>query len=144
MLMGAGVAVAALGGAAAYITKTFAEAGYLPVILAIGGAVLLVALPTSIVAFLKLRRRDLGAILEGSGWAINARMRLTRSQRRFFTQRPDYPKGAKGVRGIAWTVGVIVLLIAIIAIGGALIRRSWGGAEEAASPPTSTQSGPVE
>ena len=144
MLMGAGVAVAVLGSAVAYITKTFAEVEPWTVVYVVVGAVLLVALPTSIVAFLKLRRRDLSAILEGSGWAINARMRITRSQRRFFTQRPDYPKGAKGVRGIAWTVGVIVLLTAVIAIGGALIRRSWGGAEEAASPSTPTQSAPAE
>ena len=44
-----------------------------------------------------LCRRELSAILEGSGWAINARMRLTRKQGKAFTQRPRSPKGAKEV-----------------------------------------------
>ena len=48
-------------------------------------------LPTAIVAILKLRRRDLSAILEGSGWAINARMRLTFKQAHVFTCRPLLP-----------------------------------------------------
>ncbi len=120
LLMGAGVAAAAVGSAVAYIGKTIAQAGYLPIVLALLGAALLVALPTTIVAFLKLRKRDLSAILEGSGWAINARMRLTRRQRRFFSQRPAYPKGAHGTKKglIVWLVALVVLIL--LAVGGYL------------------------
>jgi len=88
LLMGGGVAVAALGSAAAYIGKTLAGVAWYKIVLGLLAAALAVVLPSSIVAFLKLRRRDLSAILEGSGWAINARMRLTFRQGRFFTQRP--------------------------------------------------------
>ena len=102
MMMGAGVAVAALGSAVAYITKTLSETNPLAIVLGIVGAVLVVMLPMSIVAILKLRKRDLSAILEGSGWGINARMRLTRKQARFFTERPKYPKGSKGVHRRPW------------------------------------------
>jgi len=77
LLMGAGVAVAALGSAMAYITKTLAGINPWVAVAGIVVAVLAVMLPISIVAFLKLRRRDLSAILEGSGWGINARMCLT-------------------------------------------------------------------
>ena len=98
LLMGGGVAVAALGSAVAYFTKTLAGLEWWKILIGVGSAVLAVIIPTCVVAFLKLRRRDLSAILEGSGWALNARMRLTRKQRRFFTRRPRYPRGAKGVR----------------------------------------------
>jgi len=91
MLMGAGVAVAALGSALAYITKTLADTSWLAIAIGLLAAVLVVLLPTSIVAVLKLRKRDLSAILEGSGWGINARMRLTGKMARFFSRRPPWP-----------------------------------------------------
>jgi len=98
LLMGAGVTIAALGSALAYITKTLAQVRPAAVVAGVVIAVLAVMLPISIVALLKLRRRDLSAILEGSGWAINARMRLTRRQSQSFTERPVYPEGSKGIR----------------------------------------------
>lgn len=122
MVMGTGVALAALGSAAAYITKTISEISWTGLILGVVGALLVVMLPLSIVAFIKLQRRDLSAILEGSGWAINARMRLTLRQGRFFTQRPAYPKGSKGVkrlllRRVLWSI-LVILLIAFLAQQG--------------------------
>ena len=102
MLLCAGVAVAALGSALAYIVNTlkvmFTDAAWWTIPVSILAAVVVVILPTTILACVKLRRRDLSAILEGSGWAINARMRLTRRQSLFFTQRPEYPADARGIR----------------------------------------------
>jgi len=95
MLMGAGVAVAALGSALAYITKTLAETSWVAIVIGVLAAAVVVLLPTSIVAVLKLRRRDLSAILEGSGWGVNARMRLTWKMARFFSARPPYPRGSE-------------------------------------------------
>ena len=111
LLMGGGVAIAALSSAVAYITKTLTGVPKLNIILGILGAILLVLLPLSIIAFLKLRRRDLSAILEGSGWGINSRMRLTHKLRRFFTEKPAYPKGSRGVRRVAWLMILVVLLL---------------------------------
>ena len=54
-------------------------------------ALVAVMIPITIVALLKLSRRDLSAMLEGAGWAINARMRLTRQQAEQFTNRPLVP-----------------------------------------------------
>jgi len=73
LVMGAGVTLAALASALAYITKTLAAIRPLKVVLAVLIAAIAVMLPISIVALIKLRRRDLSAILEGSGSAINAR-----------------------------------------------------------------------
>jgi len=113
LLMGAGVAIAALGSAAAYITKTLAQVSWLTIAIGVTGALLLVMLPMAIVAFLKLRKRDLSVILEGSGWGINAPMRLTHRQAHFFTQRPKYPKGSKGIFRLRWRALTIILILLI-------------------------------
>ena len=88
----------------------------------IGGAVAVVLISSVILAVIKLRRRDLSAILEGSGWAINARMRLTRTQSRYFTQRPAYPLNAKGVRNRRWWI-FLVIILAILAGAFAFLRN---------------------
>ena len=113
LLAGGGLAFAALGSAVAYITKTLAGLSIWAIIGGLGGAVLAVLLPTAIQAIVKLRHRDLSAILEGSGWAINTRMRLTHAQSRQFTQRPAYPPSAKGVHNTRWYITLLVLLIVL-------------------------------
>jgi len=116
MMMGGGVALAALGSAAAYITKTLSEINPWAILFGVFGALALVFLPLSVVAYMKLKKRDLSAILEGSGWGINARMRLTHTQGLFFTQRPGYPRGAKGVPSFVLRrilIGILVFLIVV-------------------------------
>lgn len=97
-MVGAGLAIAALGSAMAYITKSLSQVHWWQVLVGVACAIIAVMLPTSIVAFMKLRKRDLSAILEGAGWAINARMRLTRKLGTFFTNRPKYPAHARGLK----------------------------------------------
>jgi len=121
LLMGGGVAIAALGSAVAFITKTLSGVPVWKIAIGVGVAILAVVLPTSIVAVLKLRKRDLSSILAGAGWAINARMRLTGRQSRYFTQRPPYRKGSKGLRNIWPLVIALVLLIAAAATTGKLL-----------------------
>ncbi|MDP7162831.1 MAG: hypothetical protein QF577_04435 [Phycisphaerae bacterium] len=137
MLMGIGVATAALGSALAYITKTFSETNVWAIVAGIAAAILAVLLPTSIVAVMKLRRRDLSAILEGAGWGINARMRLTGRLGRFFTQRPKYPKGSKGTSRITWPVALVILLVVAVLIGGGyILRRMQGSPKTPTTQPT--------
>jgi len=111
ILMGGGIAVAALGSSAAIMVNQLSRLGWY-VFVVIAGAILAVMLPSLIMAFLKLRRRDLSSILEASGWAINSRMRLTVRQGWFFTQEPKYPKAASGIRRKRWWVTAIVVLLA--------------------------------
>lgn len=113
MLMGLSVSVAAVGSAFAFITKTLASLNKGQIFLGILGAALVVMVPVSLIAVLKLRRQDLSALLEGCGWAINARMRPTRAQRRQFTRAPRFPAGAEGTPTRR-------LLYALLAIAGIL------------------------
>ncbi|MHC4985114.1 MAG: hypothetical protein ACYTFO_03055, partial [Planctomycetota bacterium] len=115
MVMGAGVALAALGSALAYITQTLAETSWWAILIAIGGAVLTVLVPTTVVAYMKLAKRDLSAVLEGSGWAINARMRLTRRLGRVFTQRPTILLRKGPIRRLLrWLLPIVILLGAAV------------------------------
>lgn len=108
VLAGGGIALAALGSSAAFVVKTLASLTWQSTLAGILVAVAAVAIPASLVAHLKLRQRDLSAILEASGWAINARMRLTRRQADYFTCVPGYPSGAKGIRARSWLVWALL------------------------------------
>ena len=138
MLMGFGVAGAAVGSALAYIAKTVSE-NPLAILVGLAIAILRVMLPTSIVAWLKLRRRDLSAILEGSGWGINARMRLTSGQSRFFAQRPRYPKGSQGVSRVPWRGIVAGTMLLAALLGGAELLRRHLSAPKATTQPAAKQ-----
>ena len=139
--MGGGVAFAAVGASVGYIAKTIHTVGLLKMVLAVVAAILAVMLPVAVLGLVRLRKRDLSAILEGSGWAINARMRLTQGQGRFFTQRPRYPKGAKGVRRVWPWVGLALLVVfAAIWFGR---YRAAGTAKPASTPSTTQEASPA-
>jgi len=141
LLMGGGVAFAAVGASVGYIAKTIHTVGLLKMVLAVAAAVLAVMLPVAVLGLVRLRRRDLSAILEGSGWAINARMRLTQRQGRFFTRKPRYPKGAKGVRRVwPWVAVVLIVVLAAIAFGG---YRAAGTSKPASTSATRPAASPV-
>lgn len=115
LLIGGSVAIAALGSALAFITKTLSELKWHQILVGIAVAILAVMIPVCMVTLMKLRKRDLGAILEGSGWAINARMRLTFKQGRMFTRRPAFPADAKGLQRQSW-LGILLALLAGVAL----------------------------
>jgi len=116
LLLSGGVAIAALGSSLAYITKTVADLPWYAIIIGLFAAIAAVVVPTAIVAFIKLRRRDLSAILEGSGWAINERMRVTFRQSRFLTKRPAYPPNSAGLASYRW-LKVLLAILALLAVG---------------------------
>ncbi|MGH1362869.1 MAG: hypothetical protein ACRBF0_04880 [Calditrichia bacterium] len=116
MLAGGGIAIAALGSSVAFITKTLAGLGWLELVGGLAALLAAVIVPATIVAFLKLRSRDISSILEGSGWGINARMRLTRKQAKTFTHIPAYPANSTGIGYRSWWVlPLLILIVAAIA-----------------------------
>ncbi len=61
----------------AFLSSTLARINSLYLLYSILVVVLLILLPTAFIAWLRLRSRDIGLLLEASGWAVNAPMRLT-------------------------------------------------------------------
>jgi len=67
--------------------------------LGIVGLVLLVSGPSMLIAWLKLRQRTLGPILEGTGWAINGRVKINIPLGAYLTDAKHLPLGAKRLLG---------------------------------------------
>ena len=94
LLLGGGLVFAAVGSSLAFIVKTLSEVNPLhlgAVVLALGS---IVTLSSGLLGYLKLRSRDMSALLEAAGWAVNFRMKLTRRLGRLFTHRRGLPKDA--------------------------------------------------
>jgi len=95
LLVGGGVAIAALGSSFAYITKAMSQVKLIHVATTLGLIIIAVLLPSLIIGIMKLRRRNLSIIFEASGCAINVRMKMTVNLGRIFTFIPPYPAGSK-------------------------------------------------
>jgi len=97
--------VAALGVAFGALATAFAAiAGYLgsmfqlpfwKLVLAIGMIVLLISTPSMVIAWLKLRQRNLGPILDANGWAVNAPVRMNVPFGSSLTSVARLPEGAQ-------------------------------------------------
>ncbi len=68
-----GVAVGSLGTAFGYFMKAVADVKDWQVPLLVLGLMLLISAPSMVMAFLKLRRRNIAPLLDANGWAVNAR-----------------------------------------------------------------------
>jgi hypothetical protein len=71
-----GLAVGAIGTAIASALTGFFSLSWWQMPLAIAGLMLVVSGPSMIMAFMKLRQRNLGPILDANGWAVNTRARI--------------------------------------------------------------------
>lgn len=124
-MMGIGVAVAALGSALAFISKTLSDMTGFQIWMMVIIALLALMLPVSIIAIIKLSRQDISAILEGCGWGINLRLRLNGKVRRNFTHFGKYPAGAKGTpKSYVLTWILLIVLVIVLIIGGCRINKT--------------------
>lgn len=88
-----GVAVGAIGGAAASLATGILRLPVWQIPLVFVGLILLISLPSMIIAWLKLRKRNLGPILDANGWAVNARARMNVPFGASLTQVATLPPG---------------------------------------------------
>jgi hypothetical protein len=68
-----GLAIGAIGTVLASVMSGFLALPYWKMPLAFAGVLLLISGPSMIIAWLKLRKRNLAPILDANGWAINAK-----------------------------------------------------------------------
>jgi hypothetical protein len=94
LLIGGGIAIAALGSAFAYITKALSQVKLVHILGMSVGLAALILLPGMIIGFAKIRKRDMSVLLEASAWAVNVHMRLNAALGRLFTHIPRLPEGA--------------------------------------------------
>jgi hypothetical protein len=99
MMLTGGIAFAALGSSFAYITSTIVDLGIEKSLMGVAAGLLIALVPILMVAAIKLHARNLSSILEASGWAINARMRLTHRLARRLAPDPVRPESLAKLRG---------------------------------------------
>lgn len=108
MVAAGGVAFAAISSSVAFVVTQLKSVT--PVELIQGGVavVLIVMVPSGLLGWLKIRRRNLAVVLEGSGWAMNDSLILTRPLGSLFTRRPAVPKGST-VERLDWVKQALTL-----------------------------------
>jgi hypothetical protein len=90
-----GVAVGAIGGALGAIATGLARLSVWQMPLVLLGVILVISLPSMLIAWLKLRQRTLGPILDAAGWAVNGRVKINFPLGTALTDRARLPPGTK-------------------------------------------------
>ena len=101
-----GIGVGMMGTAVAAIAASVKGMSTLQVVISIAAVVLVVSLPSVILTWFKLRQRDIGAILNASGWAVNRPMRFSVKRAAGFTKCAAFP--------VAWKMLIEMAALAII------------------------------
>ena len=87
-----GMAVAAVGAILVGIVKGLAALKWWQWIILIAALMLIISLPSVFIAWRKLRRRDLGPVLNANGWAINAASYVRGKFAKSMTEVAKFPK----------------------------------------------------
>ena len=124
-----GVALGSLSAVVVGIFSKFIDLGpWIPI--AVLGLVVAISGPSMLIAWLKLRQRSLGPILDASGWAINGRMKINLRLGRSLSQTGKVPVQASRLlndpyadrRTGLWGIGALVLALGL---GFAAWRLQW-------------------
>ncbi|MDP3928324.1 MAG: hypothetical protein Q8R57_04835 [Bacteroidota bacterium] len=110
------IALGALGGALASIIGGFLALVWWKMPLAILAIILLISTPSMLIAYLKLRKRNLAPLLDANGWAINAQATVNIKFGNLLTQFASIPLNSElnlndpfSKKGMApWKVAVII------------------------------------
>lgn len=116
-----GVAVAGIGtfftAIMGYASGIF-QLGLLATFAAFIGLILLISLPSVVMAYIKLRKRNLGPLLDASGWAINAQAKVNVPFGTTLTETAKLPPGSNRIvrdafadKGLPWKRWVLLFLV---------------------------------
>jgi hypothetical protein len=134
-IIGLSVAIGSIGGFLASVFGKFVDMPAWEIPLVVIALMLVVSLPSMLIAWLKLRQRNLGPILEANGWAINGRVKINVPFGTALTERAKLPPKARvrvgdpyanqhAARNRFIVYGVLAVLF-IAAIQFARTERTW-------------------
>lgn len=129
--VGAGAIGALFGG---FVSGFLALEPWWAKLVALFGMVMVISGPSMLIAWLKLRQRTLGPVLDATGWAINGRVKVNLPLGTALTGRALLPRGAsrsledpyedKDARVRRRTVFLLVVLVAV-ALAAARYYGKW-------------------
>jgi len=118
-----GLALGALGTALAAVVTGFLSLPGWQMPLVIAGVMLLISGPSMLLAWLKLRQRNLGPLLDANGWAVNTRARINIPFGSALTGVASLPAGASrsmsdpyAEKETPWGTWMFLLIVVVIAI----------------------------
>jgi hypothetical protein len=118
-----GLAIGAIGTALASAATGFFKLAWWQMPLALVGIVLIISGPAMLIAWFKLRQRNLGPILDANGWAVNARAKLNIPFGRSLTGLAQLPEGSKqsladpyAEKKTPWELYLLLLLVVLVFI----------------------------
>ncbi len=120
-----GVGVGMAGAACAGLIGLVAGLPLWKVLAGVAAIILLVSLPSVLLAWFKLRARDLGAILNAGGWAVNRPLTFSMGLARTFTRRAALPAGAAVARDPYARHGILAFLLVLIVLAAAAAGACW-------------------
>ena len=129
-----GMALGMIGSALVSLAKGVAALHWWQVILAFVGIMLLISGPAMILAWLKLRRRNIAPLLNANGWAVNASSKISIPFGETLTDMAKYPalklKDPYAKAGLApwkkWAISLSVLVV-VLGILWAFNMFAWAG-----------------
>jgi len=153
-----GVAAGSIGTALSFVATKLVDLSAWQIPLVILGIILVISGPAMFIAYLKLRKRNLGPILDANGWAINTVARMNVPFGASLTDLPRLPAGAErslddpyAEKRSPWPK--IIIFLIVLAIAYAVLNRfglvhEWtggrlGAAPAAAAPATAAPAAPV-
>jgi hypothetical protein len=128
-----GMAVGMIGTALSGLIDSLSGLGW-KLILVFAGLLLVISGPAMIMAWLKLRRRNIAPLLNANGWAVNAASRISIPFGETLTDAAKYPKlklkDPYAKAGLApWKKVVITLSVLVALVGGLWLGNllDWAG-----------------
>lgn len=156
ILAAVGLALGSIGGALATMAAQVVRLAWWQIPLLALTVLAAISGPSILIAWLKLRQRTLGPLLEASGWAVNGRVAVTGKLAARLTTTAALPPHAKRRFGDPWVVKrrwtwIVWTTVAAVAAGVVLGATGWGhrlwpfGARSEASAPApeTAASGPT-
>ena len=119
-----GMALGFLGSFCVSVVSGFAQLTWWQVILVFIGIILLISGPSMVMAWLKLRKRNLAPLLNANGWAVNAQAFVNITFGATLTKMAQFPKVALADpfadKGMPWwkklLIGLVLIAIGVVAL----------------------------
>ncbi|MGB9093960.1 MAG: hypothetical protein WCB93_07585, partial [Gallionella sp.] len=119
-----GLAIGAIGGILASVIGGLLGLKFWQIPFAVIGLMLLVSCPSMLLAWFKLKRRNLGPILDANGWAINARVLINIPFGTSLTGLAKLPKNAHrsladpfAEKRVVWPYYLMIAMAILVLIG---------------------------
>lgn len=121
ILAAAGLAFGAILAGLGVIARTLASLKWWQLILVVVVVLLIISAPSMILAYLKLRKRNISPLLNANGWAMNSLVKVNIRFGNTMTSQAKLPKvagkdpfGSKTPAWIKWLIGLLVVAAAVV------------------------------